>query len=207
MNKYIILLLTLFVGLGTLTAKDLSKEDKKRIKSQLKEYRKNPESYQKMIDQYKETIDSNTVQLARRKATISQLTTNLNDAQVKLTELESQLKECQNKPVPVCPSCPVPGAVPSGTIYKIQVGLFKKLDISNYLNDPKYFGIEKADDKNRYVISYFNSKEEAEKFVAELRKLGIKGAFAAKYENGERVVETKKAKAKPEIKKPVKKTK
>jgi cell division protein FtsN len=203
MKRHIILLLSLALVSSAITAKELSKEEKKELKSQLKEYLKHPENYQKLISNYKETIDSQNSQIAQRKATINQLSNRNNDLENQVTSLQGQLKECTSKPAPVCPPCPDPAAVPSaGVIYKIQVGLFKNLDISGYLKDPKYFGLEKDGEKNRYVISYFNTKEDAEKFVAELRKLGIRGAFAAKYENGERVFETKKSKSKPTAAKP-----
>jgi hypothetical protein len=81
-------------------------------------------------------------------------------------------------------------------VYKIQIGLYKKLDMSSYLAEPKFIGLEKDGDKNRYVVSYFREKEEAVKFVTELRRLGIRGAFVAKYENGERSVPAKSGKRK-----------
>ena len=197
MKRHIILLLSLALASSSMMAKELSKEEKKEIKSQLKEYLKHPESYQKLINNYKETIDSQNSGIAQQKATINQLSNRSNDLENQVTSLQGQVKECKSKAAPVCPPCPEPGAAPSaGTIYKIQIGLFKNLDISGYLKDPKYFGLEKDGDKNRYVISYFNTKEDAETFIAELKKIGVRGAFAAKYENGERVYETSKEKSK-----------
>ena len=197
MNKIILLLLSLSLISGSVMSKELSKEDKKRIKSQLKEYLKNPDSFQKMMDHNKQTIDSNTAELAQRKATIDQLSASFTITQKKVDDLESQLKECQNKPVQTCPPCPTPGVAPAnGTVYKVQIGLYKKLDLSSYFAEPKYTGMEKVDGMNRYVFSYFNTKAEAEEFVADLRKLGLRGAFVAKYENGERIMEGKKAKTK-----------
>jgi hypothetical protein len=58
-------------------------------------------------------------------------------------------------------------------------------------------GVEKDGDKNRYNISYFLDKEEAEHLVSDLRKLGLHGAFVAKYENGERVMERPKTSKRP----------
>lgn len=195
MKKYIFLALSLSLLSFSLSAKELSKEDKKRIKSQLKEYKKNPESFQRMLDKNKQTIDSNNAELAQRKATIDQLSASFALTQKKASDLEAQLKECQDKPVPTCPQCPTPGATPNNsTVYKVQIGLYKKFDMTNYFVEPKYAGVEEVDGMHRYVISYFTTKEEAERFVADLRKLGLKGAFVAKYENGERVFEGKGAK-------------
>ena len=201
MKKYFVILLSVSLT-WSMSAKELSKEDKKRINSQLKEYKKDPESFQRMIDRNKEAIDSAEAQLSEKKAALREATSNLSDAQNKITSLQAELKECKSKPEQVCPPCPTPGAVPvGGSVYKIQLGLFKNVDLGSFLDHPKYFGIEKVGDKNRYVISYFDSKDDAEKFVAELRKLGIKGAFASKYEGGERVIEEKAPKGKTTTKK------
>jgi len=204
MKKYLILFLAITVTTSYATAKDLSKEDKKRINDQLKEYKKNPESFQRMLDKHKQDMDSAEAQLSAKNIALREATTSLADTKNKMTSLEAELKSCQNKPVQTCPPCPQPGAVPTGgTVYKIQLGLFRNSDLGSFLTDPKYFGLEHVGDKNRYVISYFNDKDDAEKFVAELKKMGIKGAFAAKYEGGERVFESKKAE--PAIKKAPKK--
>jgi hypothetical protein len=195
MKKYIFLALTLSLLSLSLSAKELSKEDKKRIKTQLKEYNKNPESFQRMLDHNKQTIDSNNAELAQRKATIDQLSATFAITQKKLSDAEAQLKECQDKPVPTCPQGPTPGATPNNaTVYKVQIGLYKKFDMTNYFVEPKYTGVEEVDGLHRYVFSYFTTKEEAERFVADLRKLGLRGAFVSKYENGERVFEGKAAK-------------
>lgn len=192
MKKYLIVLLSVTLT-WSVSAKELSKEDKKRINSQLKEYKKDPESFQRMLDKNKEAIDSANAQLAEKKAALREATSQLADAKNKATSLEEELKVCKSKPETVCPPCPTPGAVPmGGSIYKIQLGLFKNVDLGSILEHPKYFGIERVGDKNRYVISYFDTKDDAEKFVTELRKLGIKGAFASKYDGGERVIEEKK---------------
>jgi hypothetical protein len=210
MKKYFVILLSVSLT-WSVSAKELSKEDKKRINSQLKEYKKDPESFQRMLDRNKDAVDSATAQLSEKRAELKEMSNNLANAQNKVTSLEGELKECKSKPEQVCPPCPTPGAVPmGGSVYKIQLGLFKNVDLGSFLDHPKYFGIEKVGDKNRYVISYFDTKDDAEKFVAELKKLGIKGAFASIYEGGERVIEekTKKPAGKPAPKKaPAKKGK
>jgi hypothetical protein len=195
MNKFnfSVLLLLIFSLLGSATAQSLSKEEKKKVKSQLKAYMKDPDAYQKMIDGYKEEIDSDQSQIARRKSVIDQLTRQSAEYQKKMMDAENDLNQCQKKPTPECPVYPVPGEVPTEvTVYKVQIGTFKKKDLSHYFVEPKYIGLEKAAEGNNYVISYFRDREEASKFAADLNRLGLKGAFVATYENGERAVKAKK---------------
>jgi hypothetical protein len=78
-----------------------------------------------------------------------------------------------------------------GTVYKIQLGLYKKFNINKYFEDLKYIGYEIVDGKNRYVIGYFNDEQTAQSFVKDVRKMGIKDAFVAKYVDGKRIYEKK----------------
>lgn len=195
MYKYALLILSACVLSASVSAKELTKEQKKQIKEKLKEYKKHPEKYDSMIKRYKETIDSNEAEITRRKETIDQLSNSYAELQGKMASLSRDLKELQNKPVPKCPDCPSASSIPSkGVIYKVQLGLFKKFDMNGYFTKPKFVGVESVDKMNRYVISYFDDKAESERFVKDLRKLGLKGAFSAKYEDGQRVFEKKGSK-------------
>jgi glucan-binding YG repeat protein len=80
-----------------------------------------------------------------------------------------------------------------GTIYKVQIGLYEKFNINKYFDEPKYMGYEMVDGMNRYVVGYFNDETVAESFVKDVRKMGIKDAFVAKYVDGKRVFEWNKA--------------
>jgi hypothetical protein len=190
MYKHIIFVSALAAFSLSSTAQGLSKDEKKAIKTELKGYQKDPAGFKRMMDKNKETIDSNNAQLELRKATINQLSASITTAQSRVTELEGQLKECQDKPAPKCPDCTVVTTTPTtGVIYKVQMGLFRKFDMNKYLADPKYLTVENAGGMNRYAVSYFKEKEEAQHFADQLIKMGIRGAFVAKYENGERVTE------------------
>ena len=190
MYKYVTLFLSVCLLSTSVTARELSKEQKKQIKDKLKEYKKHPEKFDSMVRNYKETIDSNEAEITRRKETIDQLSNSFSDLQGKMSNMETELKTLQNRPIPTCPECPNASTIPQvGTIYKVQLGLFKKFDMNGYFNQAKFVGVESVDKMNRYVISYFEDKTESERFVKDLRKLGLKGAFSAKYENGQRVFE------------------
>lgn len=195
MHKYILASLVAMTLACATNAAELSREEKKAIKAELKQYKKNPASFKAMMDKNKEDLEAAAATISKNKEQINQLTNDFADAQAKLIERGNQLKECQNKPVPKCPEPADPLAAPvSGTVYKVQLGLYKKLDINSDFAKPKIVGFEKTEGMNRYVVNYFDTKEEAEHFAGDLRKLGLKGAFVAKYENGERVFEKGKTK-------------
>ena len=65
-------------------------------------------------------------------------------------------------------------------------------NINKYFDQPRYIGYEEVDGMNRYIISYFPEEEIAKKFVADVRKMGVKDAFVSKYIDGQRVYEWSK---------------
>ena len=191
MYKYLLPTLALLALTISVSAADLSKEEKKQIKAELKAFKKDPARFKSMIDKYKETIDSNEATLGRDKEAMGKLTNTYADAQKKLASVEADLKFCMDKPEPKCPdvTADVLTIPSSGTIYKVQLGLYKKFDMNSYFYKPKYVGVEKADGLNRYIVSYFEDKIEAEHFAADLRKLGLHDAFVSKYADGKRIYE------------------
>ncbi|HEY0298108.1 MAG TPA: hypothetical protein VGB84_02715, partial [Arachidicoccus sp.] len=58
---------------------------------------------------------------------------------------------------------------------------------SQYFVNAKALGIDRVNDLNAYVVSYFESEDEAQAFSKDLRKFGVRDAFVAKYENGQRI--------------------
>jgi len=191
MYKNFILSLMALGLVASVYAADLSKEEKKQIKDQLKTYKKDPAKFKSMIDKYKETIDSNTADLARKKDAIDQLNKTNTEIAKKASALDELLRECTNKPVPKCPDpmADVLTIPEKGTVYKVQLGLYRKFDMNSYFAKPKYVGFEKADGLNRYIVSYFENKEEAEHFASDLRKLGLHDAFVSRYSDGQRIYE------------------
>lgn len=75
----------------------------------------------------------------------------------------------------------------AGTVYKVQIGLYKDFDITRYFEEPRSIGYETVEGMNRYVISDFTNEDVAQNFATEMARMGVKGAFVAKYENGKRV--------------------
>lgn len=73
-----------------------------------------------------------------------------------------------------------------GLVYRAQIGAFV---VHEMQNPPKAedFVAEKNDGFNKYLVGNFRTQKEAEDFAAELKKLGIKDAWAVPYIDGVRV--------------------
>lgn len=183
---FLLLLVTNFVS----AQKELSKAEKKQIKKTLKEYRKHPEQYKTMVNEYKTTIDSNEIEINEFRKNFLYLNTKKENLEKELASVKADLEECKNRPLPQPEDAAKMPA--TGTFYKVQFGLYEKLDISNYFTPAKYMTVEKVEGYNRYVLGFFTTEAEAEAFVADMRKMGIKDAFVAKYTDGQRIMEWEK---------------
>lgn len=73
-----------------------------------------------------------------------------------------------------------------GLVYRTQVGAF----VTHEMQSPpkaEDFLAEKMDGFNKYLVGNFRTQPEAEAFAVELKKLGIKDAWAVPYVDGVRV--------------------
>lgn len=77
-----------------------------------------------------------------------------------------------------------------GIVYRVQIGAFKKKDLSRYFNNNPNFGGEVGKDPNdpqRLTIGIFRSYWEADTFKKYMRDMGVKDAWIASYRDGKRV--------------------
>jgi hypothetical protein len=189
--KYSIITLLFALFFVNTSSAQIDKAEKKRIKKELKQYKKNPESYKSMITNYKTSIQTKDEEIVTKNNEIADaaaqktaLESSLAEMRVKIEELQKKLADCEAK---------VPGAIPAtGTVYKVQFGLYEHFDITDYFSVPKFIGSEKVDKYNAYMVSYFDTEEQAQLFKGDMRKMGLKDAFVAKYTDGQRIYEWEK---------------
>lgn len=236
MKKVLTLSVIALLVVNFCTAQELSKDEKKRLREELKIYMSDLNGYKAKKDDIQATLDSNEAQIK----TLKEMYKSQEDIRMKMdayeaeigkvrvenTELKTFNDEKVEKAVAeqvslkvdsIVKTLPVASAetgtatttnqttaststpkatnstkkassqVVAGTTYKIQIGLYKTFNINRYFDDAKDISYEIVDGKNRYVISSFDNEQTAEQFVADVRKMGIKDAFVAKYVNGKRV--------------------
>jgi hypothetical protein len=172
-----------------------NKEEIKKVKDELKNYLKHPEQYKAKMDEMQAAKDTGDAQVSRLTAALQSAQNDLDDAQKKAAASDDQVKQLQTEndtlkaSVSTAKENDMKGTPPSGTVYKVQLGVYKGLNINKSFDQPRYIGYEDVGGMNRYVISYFPDSLTAAKLVTDIRKLGVRDAFVAKYIDGTRVYE------------------
>ena len=199
---YAILSLTFFLVQGSFaqsnaTTKpvELSKESKKRIKTELKEYLSNPQKYLADQEEKKNKIKNAEKELEEIKTGLRIEKRDLEYARDSIELMIAQIDELKaaaaaKDTVVVTKETTVSGdcmKMPEkGIFYKVQLGNFATYTPSGFTG-LKTFNTEIAPSgSKRFVAGYFASLEEANKFAADIRILGIKGAFVTQYQDGNR---------------------
>jgi hypothetical protein len=182
MKKLIVLVAIFGIFTFSSEAQNLTKSEKKALKKEIKTLRKDPIQYQilKESNNKKElVINEQNYQISVLKKIGEQRDNDLSSAQNKIEDLKNQLSEATSTN-----NCGINAA---GTNYRVQIGLFRKFDITDFLNNVKFIEYERVDGMIRYSLGNFQTEQEAENFKKELRKMGIKDAFVSEYKDGKRV--------------------
>lgn len=187
--KYTALLLFVFTACFNLSAQSLTKEQKKQLNDELKAYKKDLVTFYQEKEANKETFAANDSTIRRLKDEVAVAAASRAELEQQLLTANKLLGECENKPAPKAEDATT---IPMGTVYKVQIGFFRNYDITANFDKPKFVGYEDVEGVKRYIISYFSTEEEAEKLKKDIRGLGIKDAFVAKYVDQQRVFEWEK---------------
>ena len=192
-------------------AQALSKEEKKRLKDELKSYEKDLAGYKAKMQDIRTTLDSNDAEIKRLKDDFAYSSTKQAELENKVADYDHEVVRLQTENNVLKGYAPdgsdsadvkaktggvstamVTNAAQKGTVYKVQIGLYKEFNINKYFEEPRFIGYEEVDGMNRYIISYFPDEEIAKDIVKDVRKMGIKDAFVSKYIDGQRVYEWSK---------------
>ncbi len=215
MKKSFLFIALVLLCSNVILAQGLSKTEKKRLKDELKSYEKDLEGYKAKMEDIRATLDSNEAEIKRLKDDVAYASTKQAELENKIADLDTDLKKAEQEnallrgenvedadpEVLAKVKTAMSNAPQQGTVYKVQIGLYKNFNINKYFDQPRFIGYEEVDGLNRYIISYFPDEEVAKNFVSDVRKMGIKDAFVSKYIDGQRVYEwskNPKYKGKPE---------
>lgn len=206
MKKIVGLALLALLFSARLTAQELSKEEKKRLKEELKNYMSDLGGYKAKMEDLRNTLDSNEAEIKRLKDDQAYASTRQAELENRIAAYDTKVKELTQENKMLKGEEVVDGdsvvtkkfmadmqhPPVKGTVYKVQIGLYKEFNINKYFDQPRYIGYEEVEGMNRYIISYFPDEEVAKQFVEDVRKMGIKDAFVSKYIDGQRVYEWSK---------------
>jgi hypothetical protein len=160
----------------------LSKAEKKALKKEIKAYKKAPETFKDMKDRNKEKIEGLEIEIEGLKNQLAKEWKKVDSLNNVIAEAEKTIEEFEKAAV----DC---GKVPSqGTVYSVQIGSYKLLDLRTTFNANKGLRTENYTDANAYMIGNFTSVAEAVEFVTNIKKLGITDAFVTQYIDGNRVM-------------------
>ncbi|MGB1248520.1 MAG: hypothetical protein ACPG4Z_06510 [Chitinophagales bacterium] len=183
MKKLLIFTILLSISLVGYAQDDLSKEEKKEIKQQLKQYKKDPASFVDKIDGYEDDISTLEENLKNANEQVSEKNMELTKAGSKIEELSGQVLDLQNE-LESNDDC---ATMPEGTTYRVQIGLYEFFHLSADAQDEvRTLLLEEVNGQSRYSIGNFATVEEAVQFKLDMIQMGIDDAFVSEYVNGER---------------------
>lgn len=189
----------------------LSKQEKKQWKKEAKNYLKQPENLKLLMDQkaysdgeskrlkgelgsVKDELDKKDDQIVELEELISRMRV---DAAVTKAELEKFKAGMVSGPSGATANASVKkqpaaaqGDLTTGVVFKVQVGAFRKKDLSKYFDNNPNFGGEagkEPTDPQRINIGVFRNYWEADKFKKYLREMGVKDAWVVPYRDGTRI--------------------
>jgi hypothetical protein len=110
-----------------------------------------------------------------------QLELTLNELNIENNKLENLVQELSEKLLEATDD-----KLPSGTVYKVQMGYFKQLNLQSFNGQNRYIKAEDVEGAKRYTVGFFQTVDEAMQFANDVKKLGIQDAFVTQYINGER---------------------
>ncbi|MBL0308366.1 MAG: hypothetical protein IPP77_01285 [Bacteroidetes bacterium] len=207
MKKTFIFFLFLSCFNCDIISQSLSNEEKKQLKKELRNYLNDIESYHALMVALQTKIDSSSVELQSLNKDLIASTLIQNEMGKKASFCDSMIMALQQENAvlkgdpstspkahakkgavrKVVSTSSESTSVPTmGVAYKVQIGAYKQFDFSGALNEPRCINHEKANGLNRYNIGYFTDEDAAKEFMFDIRKMGIKDAFVAKYIDGKR---------------------
>ena len=176
-----LLLCTLMIFMGSLSAQTLTKKERKALKKEIKTYKKDPEKWVAMLARHE-------AEIAALEEKIEQLQSKLDAAERQNEEMLISLQQLELKYQNLLASMPTTD-LPEGTVYQVQMGYYQELDLVSFNNKLKVVKAEEVDGAKRYVIGYFEDVMDAWQFASDIKALGIEDAFVTQYIDGERNME------------------
>lgn len=162
-----------------------SSADKKKLKKELKTYRKmKPMEIRNMKMNYesklkdKKSLDLRIKNLQRTSDSLQNLV-NSNNARV--SQLESQLLAAQAAAANAKPTSA------KGYYYRVQLGAYKEYNIKTKSASDESFSAVTEDSMNKLTLGLFYTLAEADQFKEDVRRMGVKDAYVVPFKDGKRI--------------------
>lgn len=195
MKKNILLLCLLLTFSGNVIFAQMTGPQRKEWKKKARIFVKNPQSLKKLVDD-KALAEGRVEKLNSEN---SDLKRDLDDANGKIAQLEAQLAQLRSEAAATRAELDqIKNSGQSisrtdfntGIVYKVQIGAFRKKDLSRYFDNNPNFGGEvgkEPTEPQRINIGLFRDYWESDIFKKYLREMGVRDAWIVPYKDGSRV--------------------
>lgn len=202
-----ILMLLFILGLvfsgGQMYAQELTKDDIKAIKKELKQYRKDPAAYQRLKDEHrlyrKQKEDAerqlaalrnsqgqDSDQLTNEKQKVIELNNDLMSAQATIQRLESELASRAAEPMqPTQPE--FQDNYKAGLVFRVQIGAYRKTTVPGQSESSDQMTVESSDGMQKILIGNFRNYDEAKELGDYFKRIGLRDAWVVPYRDGQRI--------------------
>lgn len=165
--------------------------DKKQTISDLKGYLKDPERYYNEKNAMNERFLALEQETNNYKKKAEEVQTELEDKDKIIADLKAEnakLKATSNSGFGQARAAApnVGGSSSANSPYRVQIGVYNKFSINQFLNSAKCITTSNVNGNNVYEVGGFNDVNEASMMAQELKRMGLRDAFVTKYVNGAR---------------------
>jgi DNA repair exonuclease SbcCD ATPase subunit len=164
-----------------------AKEWKKRIKAL------SPEMYKSLLEENK----SFKGQVSKLKKEVGSVDSRIKDKDDQIAQYQDQVSGLRKDLASAKKATPKPTSDGSGTkvaqvstkgvVFKVQIGAFKKKDLSEFSQNNPAFQTDSKDDLMKYSVGTFRDYWQADTFKKYLREVGVKDAFIVSFKDGKNV--------------------
>ncbi len=167
----------------TANAQELSKEELKEWKKKQKSM--DPLAFKDVFEEYGKLQGASSKQSRNRNA----LKKEIEQKSKQIASRDEKMKELNEKYTELQETCgdmdvsPLGQDFTKGVVYKVQIGAYEKIDLSEFAGVEGNFGIENESGVNKYTVAYFREYKEAHVFKKYIRAMGITDAWVVVYED------------------------
>lgn len=188
--------LLIFVGFAQTANAQMSKQETKEWKKRIKAL--SPEQYKALLEENKSLkgqLSSLKKEVAGVDDRIKEKDDQIADYQDQVSSLRRELADAKKKAstnsgsgaVASGSSSAAAAASEKGVLFKVQIGAFKKKDLSEFSQNNPSFQLDEKDGVMKYTIGMFKDYWEADTFKKYLREMGVKDAWIVAFKDGKRV--------------------
>ncbi len=168
----------------------MSKDEMKEWKKRAKDLKKNPEELKNLVEE-NESLQSKSsnlsVQVENLQGQLTSKNAQLAEAQQAAKAAEAAAEAARKKMMDMGSRPKQTALDDSGVWFKVQVGAFENIDMSEYFkNNPNFSGETAENGAQRITLGRFRDYWESDKFKKVLRQMGVKEAWIVPYADGVR---------------------